>query len=225
MRTLRRVKVKRAAGAAFDAAGRLWISSTTARLYPVRPYARKKAVGRAMKLGRGVGGAIAASPDGRRLLVGAAERAPRAALVDPFARHVHGLRAGAGPGRPGWSPDGIRAYLADSGAGALSVVSPLRGTRLGSIGLPPGSLPGGVVVQPGLATVPGTPGDDKLLGTRLRDLLEGYQGNDDLIGGGGNEVVPRGEGGETPSGGAPHRPAVRRGGARRRPPRPGDRQG
>src|SRR4051794_15586948 len=202
MRTLRRVKVKRAAGAAFDASGRLWVSATNARLYPVHPYVRKKAVGRPLKLGRGVGGAIATSPDGRRLLVGAAATAPRASLVDPFARKVHGLRAGPGPGRPGWSPDGIRAYLADGGAGALSVVSPLRGSRLGSIGLPPGSLPGGVVVQPGLATVPGTPGDDKLLGTRLRDLLEGYGGNDTLSGGRDNDVLHGDEGDDTMSGGS-----------------------
>src|SRR4051794_13584384 len=206
MRTLRRVKVARDAGAAFDARGLLWVSSSAGRLYPVRPYAKRKAVGKPLRLGRGVGGAVSASPDGRRLLVGAAATAPRASLVDPFGRHVHGLRAGPGPGRPGWSPDGIRAYLADGGAGALSVVSPLRGSRLGSIGLPPGSLPGGVVVQPGLATVPGTPGDDKLLGTRLRDLLEGYQGNDDLIGGGGQGGPPRRGGGHPPAGRAPPPP-------------------
>src|SRR4051795_5408849 len=197
MRTLRRVKVARAAGAAFDARGLLWVSSSAGRLYPVRPYAKRKAVGKPLRLGRGVGGAVSASPDGRRLLVGAAATAPRASLVDPFGRHVHGLRAGPGPGHPGWSPDGIRVYLADAGAGSLSVVSPLRGTRLGAIGLPPGWLPVGVVVQPGLATEPGTPGDDNLLGTRLRDLLEGYTGNDTLDGGRDNDVLHGDEGDDT----------------------------
>ncbi|HEY3021851.1 MAG TPA: hypothetical protein VGJ32_16750, partial [Solirubrobacteraceae bacterium] len=202
MRTLRRVKVRRAAGAAFDARGLLWVAATNARLYPVHPYVKRKPVGRPLHLGRGVGGAVAASPDGRRLLVGAAARAPRAALVDPFGRRVHGLRAGAGPGRPGWSPDGIRAYLADAAAGELSVVSPLRGSRLGAIGLPPGWLPGGVVVQPGLATVPGTTADDRLLGTRLRDLLEGYAGNDTLEGRRDNDVLHGDDGDDTELGGS-----------------------
>src|SRR5204862_4203832 len=129
MRTLRRVKVRRAAGVAFDARGLLWVSATDSRLYPVHPYQRRKAVGKPLRLGRGVGGAVSASPDGRSLLVRAAASAPRASFVDPFARRVHGLRTGPGPGRPGWSPDGIRVYLADAGAGELSVVSSLRRSR------------------------------------------------------------------------------------------------
>ncbi|HEY3188595.1 MAG TPA: hypothetical protein VGJ70_14035, partial [Solirubrobacteraceae bacterium] len=68
MRTLRRVKVRRAAGAAFDARGLLWVAASNARLYPVHPYVRRKPVGKPLRLGRGVGGAVAASPDGRRLL-------------------------------------------------------------------------------------------------------------------------------------------------------------
>jgi hypothetical protein len=101
-RLLRRTRVRRAAGAAFDARGRLWVSASDARLYPVRPYARRKAVGKSLKLGRGVGGAIAASPNGARLLVGAAGSAPRAAFVDVGARRARGLRTGRGPGVPAW---------------------------------------------------------------------------------------------------------------------------
>src|SRR5213078_3265738 len=127
-----------AAGVAFDARGLLWVGDRLAAVpgapLPAPQGGRQAAASRARRRRSGLGGAAA--------------RAPRAALVDPFAKRVHGLRTGPGPGRPGWSPDGIRAYLADAGAGDLSVVSPLRRSRLGAIGLPPGWLPGGVVVQP-----------------------------------------------------------------------------
>src|SRR5256885_5953283 len=69
MRTLRRVTVRRAAGAAFDARGLLWVSATDARLYPVHPYQRRRAVGKPLRLGRGVGGAVPASPAGRPVAV------------------------------------------------------------------------------------------------------------------------------------------------------------
>src|SRR5260221_199969 len=67
---------------------------------------------RPLELGRGVGGAVAASPDGSVLAVGAAAGGARAALVGVAARDVRRFRSGRGPGAPGWSPDGARVYLA-----------------------------------------------------------------------------------------------------------------
>src|SRR4051794_33404846 len=196
-----RVRVKGAAGAAF-AGGGLWISSPRGRLYPVKPYARKKAVGKPVKLGRGIGSGVAASPAGVRLLVASAGKVPKAALVDVATRRVHGLRAGAGPGVPSFSSDGVRAYVADRGSGTISVVSPLRGHRLFSIALPPGSAPAGVAFQPGLATVPGTDAADELLGTRLRDLLEGFGGDDRLVAGRDDDILHGDDGADTLLGGS-----------------------
>ena len=189
---LRRVKVKGATGVAFDAAARAWVSAPR-RVYVVRQGARKPEK-HPLRLGAGVGGAIAASPDGLTLAVGAAHGGDAAALVDVAGHHVHRFRSGRGPGAPGWSPDGVRVYYADGGGATLSLVSPFAHRRLGSVALP-GTTPLGVVVQPGLARVQGTDAPDAITGTRLRDLIAGL-GGDDTLSGGPRERHPAGRSGQ-----------------------------
>jgi Ca2+-binding RTX toxin-like protein len=196
---LRRVKVKGATGVAFDAAARAWVSAPR-RLYLVRQGAPKPEK-RPLRLGPGVGGAMAASPDGLTLAVGAAHGGDAAALVDVAGHHVHRFRSGRGPGAPGWSPDGVRVYYADAGGATLSLVSPFAHRRLGSVALP-GTTPLGVVVQPGLARVQGTDAPDAITGTRLRDLIAGLGGDDTLSGGRENDILQGGLGNDTLRGGS-----------------------
>ena len=96
---LRRVKVKGAAGVAFDAGARAWVSAPR-RLYLVRQGARRPEK-HPLSLGRSVGGAVAASPDGLTLAVGAAHggdegRARRRRLASRA-----GLSLRSRPGRAG----------------------------------------------------------------------------------------------------------------------------
>jgi Ca2+-binding RTX toxin-like protein len=196
---LRRVKIKGATGAAFDAAARAWVSAPR-RLYVVHQDARRPEK-HPLRLGKGVGGAVAASPDGLTLAVGAAHGGTLAALVDVAGHRVRRFRSGRGPGAPGWSPDGVRVYYADGGGATLSLVSPFRHRRLGSIALS-GMVPLGVVVQPGLARVQGTDAPDAITGTRLRDLLAGLGGDDLLNGGRENDILEGGDGNDTLGGGS-----------------------
>ena len=196
---LRRVKVKGATGAAFDAAARAWVSAPR-RLYLVRQGASKPEK-HPLRLGKGVGGAVAASPDGLTLAVGAAHGGSLAALVDVAGHRVRRFRAGLGPGAPGWSPDGIRVYYADGGGATLSLVSPFAHRRLGSVPLP-GTTPLGVVVQPGLARMQGTDAPDAITGTRLRDLIAGLGGDDVLNGGRENDILEGGDGNDALHGGS-----------------------
>ncbi|HMJ37085.1 MAG TPA: hypothetical protein VK501_24485 [Baekduia sp.] len=195
---LRRVRVKGAAGAAF-AAGRAWVTAAHGRLRTIAPAAKKATKG--IKLGSGVGGGVAVSPDGTQLAVGAAAGGTKAAIVDVAGRDVHAFRAARGPGIPAWSPDGSRIYVADRGAHTLSLVSPYAHRRLGTVALPAGLRPLDVAIQPGLALVQGTDGPDVLLGTRGPDLLEGLAGDDRLAGGRDNDVLHGGDGNDTLEGG------------------------
>jgi Ca2+-binding RTX toxin-like protein len=197
---LRRVKVKGAAGAAF-AAGRAWITTTSGRLATIAPGAKKAAKGKGITLGKGVGGGIAPSPDGTQLAIGAAAKGTKAAFVDVATRTVHHLRSGRGPGVPAWAPDGSRVYVADRGAGTLSLVSPYAHRRIGTVALPAGLKAVDVAVQPGLALVLGTTGADVLLGTRSPDLLEGLAGDDRLVGGRDNDILHGGDGNDLLEGG------------------------
>ncbi len=219
-RLVRRVRVPGAAGAAFDAAGRAWVSGSKRRLWVVANGKREK---RPLKLGAGAGVALAASPDGGLLAVGAARGGRSAALVDTRARRARGLRSGTGPSAPGWSSDGVRVYLADAGGAGLSLVSPFTRTRIGTLALP-GSTPVAVAIQGGRARTLGTDGADAIGGSRLPDLIEGLGGddrlnggreNDELRGGAGNDVLVGGTYDDRLDGGDGRRPAAR--GRRQRP--------
>ena len=52
------------------------------------------------------------------------------------------------------------------------------------------------------ARIPGTPGDDTLVGTDERDFIHGYAGNDTLAGNGGSDFVFGGRGNDTATGDA-----------------------
>jgi Ca2+-binding RTX toxin-like protein len=197
-RLLRRVKVAGAAGATF-AAGRAWITAAKGRLRTITPGAKQASKG--LKLGAGVGGGIAASPDGTLLAVGAAAGGTKGAIVDVASQAVHAFRAARGPGVPAWSPDGSRVYVADRGAHTLSLVSPFAHRRLGTVALPAGLRAVDVAIQPGLALVQGTDAADVLLGTRGPDLLEGLAGDDRLDGGRDDDVLHGDDGNDTLSGG------------------------
>ncbi|MDX6687371.1 MAG: Cytochrome heme domain, partial [Baekduia sp.] len=188
---LRRVKVHAAAGATF-AAGRAWITTTGGRLRTIPAGARTATKG--IKIGKGAGGGVAASPDGTQLAIGAAPHGAKAAIVDLATLDVHAFKSAAGPGIPAWSPDGSRVYLADRGARTLSLASPYAHHRLGTVALPAGLAALGVAVQPGLALVLGTDAPDVLLGTRGPDLLEGLGGDDRLAGGRDNDLLHGGDG-------------------------------
>jgi len=195
----RRVKAARVTGLAWDLAGRLWVVSRGR--VAVLPADGRKLAKRRVRLPRGAGGAAAVSPDGGTLAIGAARGGRTAALVNVTTRRVRGLRSGTGPGAPGWSPDGVRIYFADAGAGTLSLVSPFAARRIGSVALG-GARPLGIVVQPGLARVAGTNGADVISGTRLRDLIEGLAGDDRIDGGRENDQLRGGEGNDTLVGGS-----------------------
>jgi Ca2+-binding RTX toxin-like protein len=198
-RLLRRVRVKGATGVAFDASARAWVTAR-GRLFAIRP-GKRKPEKHPLRLGKGVSGAVAASPEGTTLAIGAAAGAQTAALVDVGGRRVRRFRSGRGPGAPGWSPDAVRVYLADGGGATLSLVSPFAHRRLGSVALP-GTTPLAVAVQPGLARVQGSAAPDAITGTRLRDLIAGLGGDDTLRGGRENDILLGGDGNDLLGGGS-----------------------
>ncbi len=167
-RLVRRVRARGVRGLAWDRAGRVWVVQRTR--VAVLPFRGRKLAKRRVRLPRGAGGAAALSPDGATVAIGAAPGGRTAALLSVATRRVRGLRVGAGPGAPGWSPDGVRVYFADGGAGGLSLVSPFAARRIGSVELNGARA---IAVQPGLARVAGTDAADNISGTRLRDLIEG----------------------------------------------------
>ncbi|MBJ7332375.1 MAG: PD40 domain-containing protein, partial [Solirubrobacteraceae bacterium] len=105
-----RARIDGAWGGAFDGSGRLWVS-TRKGLLRVIPPGSAKPRGKAIKLGRGLGGGVAVAPGGQRIAVGAARKVGRLALVDVGSRRVRRIKVGRGPGQPSWSPDGTRIYV------------------------------------------------------------------------------------------------------------------
>ena len=199
-RLLRRVRVPAAAGVAVDGAKRTWVATARGRLQLLEPGTRKVRGGKGIKLGAGLGGALDLSPDGARLAVGAARGAPVAGVVELGSGRVRRFLAGRGPGGPAWAPDGSRLYVADAGAGAISLVSPFALRRIGVVALT-GTTPRGLAVQPGLARIFGTEGADQLRGSRGRDELTGFAGDDQLLGGRDNDVLVGDEGNDVLVGG------------------------
>ena len=223
-RVIKRLEVARPAGVAFaPRSSRAWVVSAgtlkkQARLVAVDTVGLRLAG--AITLGRGLGGGIAFSPDGNHAIVGADANQDHAAVVS-FRGHgsvVSRPRTGKGFGYPAWSQDGSRIYMADRFSGTLSVLSGFRYGRLSTVRL---GFPGrGVAVQPGLATLNGTDGPDRLTGTRGPDRIEGFAGDDVLFGGRDNDVLLGDLGNDQLTGGPADDRARRR--RRRRPPlRPG----
>src|SRR4051812_42953781 len=155
------------------------------------------------RAGPGVGGGgLTFSPTGRRAVVGASSGEHVTVVFDvsrkrPLAR----VRTGEGPGFPAWSQDRTRIYVADRADGTVSVLSGLSFKRLTVQRLGGRTRPTAVAVQPGVANVVGTPGNDVIKGTRGLDRIDGQAGddtlagsrsNDDLIGGPGNDLLTGG---------------------------------
>ncbi|MEA2127255.1 MAG: hypothetical protein QOJ85_146, partial [Solirubrobacteraceae bacterium] len=198
-RRLRSIRVPGALGVAVDDGGRTLVTAH-GRLRIIDRGARRPRP-RAMRLPAGAGGHLALSPGRSRLAVGARGGGSAGALVFLRSGHTRRLAAGPGLGTPAWTTDAGRLFFANRGNRTLTLVSPFSGGRLDAIALH-GAAPVGVVVQPGLALLRGTTGDDALTGTRGRDRVEGLGGDDLLRGGRAGDVLDGGPGADRLSGGA-----------------------
>ena len=217
---VRRVKVAGASAVGIDNAGHAWISATEPGVKKHKPAARLVRInpdsGRfagSVKLGTDGGGGVGVSPDGTRAIVAPGGHLKgihrKAALVDLTKRRVIARPpTGGGPGRAAYAPDAARLYISDATAKTVSVLSAFSAKRLKTIHM--SGTPGAVVVQPGLALVTGTEGDDVLNGTRGPDRLVGLGGNDLLRGMRGDDVLEGGLGQRHPLGLERQRRARRR---------------
>ena len=200
-RLLRRVPVPGATGVAVVPDGAT-IVSARGSLRTI-PRGARRAGERRIRLPRGAGGNLALSPGRTRLAVGPRRGGRSGALVVLRSRRVRRLAAGGnGPGTPAWTPDANRLFFANRASGTLTLVSPFSRKLLDTVRVGGGSSPRGIVVQPGLALIRGTSGDDTLVGTRSRDRIEGLEGNDLLRGGRDRDVLEGGPGNDSLSGGA-----------------------
>ena len=196
---LRQVKVKGAVDVAIDAKGNTLVTAG-GRLRTILR-GQRKVRKRATKLPPGAGGGLALTEGRTKLLVGAERGGASGALLDLRRATTLRLPAGKGPGWPAWNPDASRILIASSGAADVSLVSPFSRGRVATIDLP-GSSPSDIVVQPGLAPILGTEGDDTITGTRGPDRIEGLGGNDILRGGRDRDSIDGGPGDDRISGGA-----------------------
>jgi Ca2+-binding RTX toxin-like protein len=203
-RLAKRIKLTGATGVAFGPTG------TIARIVTAGPKGAELVnldtvtgkLGRKAKLGRGLGGGVAVTRSGRQAIVGAAKGSRVTAVVDlASGRTLARVAAGAGPGWPATSPDTLRFYVADQGAGTVSVFSSQSLKRLKVQRLSATSRPVAAAVQPGVATIQGPGGPDTLSGTRLPDRMFGNGGDDILNGGRGNDTLFGGAGNDNLVGG------------------------
>ena len=195
----RHVKVPGAVGVAIDRRGNTLVSAR-GRLRTIVKGQRKPRK-RGLKLPAGVGGGLALSEGGARLVVGAAAGGASAALVDLRRGRVARLPARNGPGWPAWNRDSSRILMADSGGASVSLVSPFTRSRVATVAFP-GAVPLDLVVQPGIASLVGTDGPDRITGSRGADRVEGLGGNDVLGGGRDRDSVDGGAGDDRVSGGS-----------------------
>ncbi|MEA2150838.1 MAG: hypothetical protein QOD69_2668, partial [Solirubrobacteraceae bacterium] len=198
-RRLRVVRVPGAMGVAVADSGRVFVSAR-GRLRTIDRGARRPRR-HAIRLPRGAGGQLALSPGRTRMAVGARPGGTAGALVFLTSGHARRLAAGPGIGSPAWTTDASRIFFANAGNGTLTLVSPFSRRRLDVIGLA-GATPTGIVVQPGLALIRGTAGNDALTGTRGADRIEGAEGDDLLRGGRARDLLDGGPGADRLSGGS-----------------------
>ena len=198
-RRLRIVRVPGAVGVAVADSGSTYVSAR-GRLRTIDRGERRPRK-RSIRLPAGAGGQLALSPGRTRLAVGARRGGSAGALVFLNSGHARRLAAGPGVGAPAWTTDASRIFFANAGNGTVTLVSPFSRRRLDVIGFD-GSAPAGIVVQPGLALIRGTSGNDTLTGTRGADRLEGLEGDDLLRGGRARDVLDGGPGADRLSGGS-----------------------
>src|SRR3954466_16190361 len=181
----------------------VWVSSPAARGGRLVRFGPEGQFRARYAVGRGVGGGgLVFSPTGRRAGVGANPGEHVTVIFDvtrkrPLAR----VRTGDGPGFPSWSQDRTRIYVGDQADGTVSVLSGLSFKRLTVQRLGGRARPVSVAVQPGVANVVGTAGNDVIKGTRGLDRIDGQAGddqpartppNDILLGGPGEDLPTRG---------------------------------
>ncbi len=98
------------------------------------------------------------------------------------------------------------ADYGEAGPGALLSYEPLTGATVSVASGAPLADPSSVVVEPPVcrgrtATIVGTVGDDRLIGTRFPDVVAGLDGNDVIRGERNDDVVCAGEGRDRVNGG------------------------
>ena len=203
-RLSRRVTLAGATGMAFATTGPNAYVATRGRSGSrlVRLNTETGAVTSKVGLGKGLGGGVAVTTDGRHAVVGAARGSAVTAIVPLRGGKVLRLRTGKGPGAPAVSPDGTRIYVGDAGSGTVSVLSALSFKRLTMQRLGAKTKPVSVAVQPGVALITGTEGNDVLKGTRGMDRIDALGGDDQLTGGRDDDVLLGGAGNDQLSGGA-----------------------
>ncbi|HEV2814159.1 MAG TPA: YncE family protein, partial [Solirubrobacteraceae bacterium] len=108
--------------------GAPWFSQRAGALTPVDPLTGRPL--RRIALPGGLGGAVALSPRQDRAIVGAAGRRPQAGVVDLRSGRTLAIPTGRGPGVPSFTADGSRLYVANRGAGTVSVISGYTYRRL-----------------------------------------------------------------------------------------------
>jgi Ca2+-binding RTX toxin-like protein len=198
----KRMAIRSPGGVAFARGSRQpWVSSARGRLYRFGPDGRT--LGR-WSLGRSVGGGgLAWTIDGRRAIVGGNAGAEVTAIFDLARGRVTArVHTGRGPGFPAVSPDGTRVYVADRAAGTVSVLSALSFRRLTVQRLGRAARPAALAVQPGVALITGTEGNDVLKGTRGMDRIDALGGDDQAGGGRDDDTVLGGPGNDYLTGGA-----------------------
>src|SRR6185312_7024066 len=202
-RLSRRVTLAGATGMAFATTGPNAYVATRGRSGSrlVRLNTETGAVTSKVGLGRGLGGGVAVTTNGRHAVVGAAQGSAVTAIVPLRGGKVLRLHTGEGPGAPAVSPDGTRIYVGDAGSGTVSVLSALSFKRLTMQRLGAKAKPVSVAVQPGVALITGTEGNDELLGGLGNDYGNGGTGNDKVDGGDGNDSLDGGDGDDTVLGG------------------------
>ena len=210
-RLVRRIKLAGAAGVAIDRRGRAWVVGDDAAQGQApgrssrlvrdrrRPAAR---IAGSVKLGTDGGGGVGVSPDGDRGDRRRRARSSQASIARPRSstsatrRVIARPPTGGGPGRAACRPTASRLYVSDAAARRrVSSCPRLSAKRLRTVRL--AGKPGALVVQPGLALLTGTEGDDTLNGTRGADRLVGLGGNDLLRGMRGDDLLEGGPGNDT----------------------------
>src|SRR4051794_31869810 len=181
----------------------VWVSSPAARGGRLVRFGPEGQFRARYGVGRGVGGGgLTFSPTGSRAVVGA-NRGEHVTVIFDVARKrpLARVRTGDGPGFPSWSQDRTRIYIGDRADGTVSVLSGLSFKRLTVQRLGARTRPASVAVQPGVANVVGTLGNDVIKGTRGLDRIDGLAGDDQLAGSRSNDTLLGGPGNDLLTGG------------------------
>ena len=204
-RLSRRVTLAGATGAAFAVTGLNAYVATSGRSGSrlIRLNTETGAVTRKVRLGKGLGGGVAMTTDGRRAIVGASRGSAVTAIVPLRARQARCACTPAAARACPRSPPTARASTSPTAATARSRCSARcrsgasRCSASARASAPPASR-----CSPGVALITGTEGNDVLKGTRGMDRIDALGGDDQLSGGRDDDVLLGGTGNDLLSGGA-----------------------